>query len=324
MSAGSERRTQGDGVGDEGMAAATGGETLSSDLRSIDRRPTDLRPIDLRLEGAGVARGRGVRRRWLVRGVDLAPRGGELLALVGPNGAGKSTVLRLLSGLWEPSEGRVTLDGEELRRRPRREVARRVTYVPQHSVPLFEFTVRELVSMGAFASTPRLGLGGSATEARWVEECMERADVAHLAQRSVRRLSGGELQRVLVARGLASRAAVMLLDEPTASLDLVHQLEVLALCRELAAEGRAVVVALHDLNAALRWASRVAVIEAGAKRAEGSPGEVLTPELLARVFGVRAQPLRLEDAQPLRLEDQPLAPPDGEGELHYRFEQLAP
>ncbi|HVS63441.1 MAG TPA: ABC transporter ATP-binding protein [Thermoanaerobaculia bacterium] len=268
------------------------------------------RPVELRLEGAGVARGRGDRRRWLARNVDLAPRGGELLALVGPNGAGKSTVLRLLSGLWPPSEGRVSLDGRSLDRLPRREVARRVTYVPQHSVPLFEFTVRELVAMGAFPATPRFALGGGAAEDRWVAECMERADVTYLAHRSVRRLSGGELQRVLVARGLATRADVLLLDEPTASLDLVHQLEVLGLCRELAAEGRAVVVALHDLNAALRWAARLAVIESGSKVAEGAPAEVLTPELLASVFGVRAVALAGAGAS--------------EGELQYRFDQPLP
>ncbi|HVS14341.1 MAG TPA: ABC transporter ATP-binding protein [Thermoanaerobaculia bacterium] len=260
--------------------------------------------VDLRLEGAGLARGRGARRRWLVRGVDLTPRRGELLALVGPNGAGKSTLLRLLAGLWTPTEGRVTLDGIDLRRVPRRAAARRVTYVPQHSVPLFEFTVRELVAMGSFPTAPRFALGGSLREARWTERCLERADVAHLAARPATRLSGGELQRVLIARGLATRAEVLLLDEPTASLDLVHQFEVLELARELAAEGRAVAIAIHDLNAALRWADRVAVVERGAKVAAGPPAAVLTPELLARVFGVEARALA-----------------GARGELQYRFER---
>jgi iron complex transport system ATP-binding protein len=240
-----------------------------------------------------------------VRGVDLAPRLGEMLALVGPNGAGKSSLLRLLCGLWAPSEGRVLLDGRDLARLPRQQVARVVTYVPQHSVPLFEFSVREVVAMGAFPATPRFALGGGVAEDRWVAECMARADIAHLAQRSVTRLSGGELQRVLVARGLATRARVLLLDEPTASLDLVHQLEVLELCRALAAEGRAVVVALHDLNAALRWAGRVAVIDAGSKVAEGAPAAVLTPELLRRVFDVSASAL------------------EGADRLQYRFERAS-
>jgi iron complex transport system ATP-binding protein len=258
--------------------------------------------VDLRLDGAGIARGRGARRRWLVRGVDLAPRRGELLALVGPNGAGKSTLLRLLAGLWAPSEGRVLLDGRDLRRVPRREAARRVTYVPQHSVPLFEFTVRELVAMGSFPTAPRFALGGGEREERWTRECLERADVGHLAARPVTRLSGGELQRVLIARGLATRAEVLLLDEPTASLDLVHQIEVLELARQLAAEGHAVALAIHDLNATLRWADRVAVIERGARIAEGAPAAVLVPELLWHVFGVEAR----------AVEGAP-------GELQYRF-----
>ncbi len=240
----------------------------------------------LELVGAGVER----RGRWLLRGVDLVIEPAMLLAVVGPNGAGKSTLLRLLCGAWRLTEGRALLGGADLAALPRRQAARRVAHVPQTVRPTFEFTVREFVTLGRYPHENRL-FGARAADRGWIERCLDDTDVLALAERRVTTLSAGELQRVLMARCLATEAEVLLLDEPTSNLDLAHGLDLLGLVRNLAREGRSVVLVLHDLNAAARFADRVAVLDAGVLVAEGPPADVLDPDLLRRVFRVLAAPL---------------------------------
>jgi len=240
----------------------------------------------LELVGGGVER----RGRWLLRGVDLVIEPAMLLSVVGPNGAGKSTLLRLLSGAWRLTEGRVLLGGFDMAALPRRQAARRVAYVPQTVRPTFEFTVREFVTLGRYPHESRL-FGTRSADQGWIDRCLDDTDVLALAERRVTTLSGGELQRVLMARCLATEAEVLLLDEPTSNLDLAHGLDLLGLARTLVDEGRSVVLVLHDLNAAARFADRVAVLDAGALVAEGPPADVLNPDLLRRVFRVRAVPL---------------------------------
>ena len=238
----------------------------------------------LRLERAGVR----IHEQWLVRGISIEVAPGCLTAVVGPNGSGKSTVLRVLTGLWKPAEGRVTLDGEDLAALPRRTLARRVTFVPQKPRIDVPFTVRDIVKMGRHPHRGRFDAPGP-HDREAVEAAMARVDVAQLAERRVNELSGGEFQRVIIARSLATEAEALVLDEPTASLDPDHALGMHELLRDLSVEGKAVALALHDLNAAMRWADNTVLLEGGRLRASGPAGEVLANELLGSVFDVEIE-----------------------------------
>jgi iron complex transport system ATP-binding protein len=223
--------------------------------------------------------------RWIVRGLSLALRSGTLLALIGPNGSGKSTMLRLLGGLWRTSEGAALLDGKNLNEFSRRALARCIAYTPQDTHLDFAFSVREVVMMGRHAHLGRFQPEGDRDRAA-VQEAMQRADVAELAERVVTELSGGERQRVLIARSLATEAPIILLDEPTANLDIAHALDVLALCRALVQAGKAIAIALHDLNHAARFADEVALLHHGSLMAAGSVEDVLLPAAIGEIFSV--------------------------------------
>lgn len=238
-----------------------------------------LKKAGIRIEG-----------RWLVRGVSLTIEPERVTAVVGPNGSGKSTVLRMLAGLWHPTEGNAELDGESLDRMPRRMIARQVAYLAQSTHIGFAFTVREIVRMGRHPHIGRFESPGPADEAS-VEAALKRADVAHLADRPVNELSGGERQRVLMARCLATEADAIVFDEPTANLDIDHSLEALQLLKQLAREGKAVAVALHDLNSVSRWADEVALLRGGHLAACDSVEKVLRDDLIESVFGVTVERL---------------------------------
>ncbi len=224
--------------------------------------------------------------RVVLRDVHLTLPAGEVLALIGPNGAGKSTLIRAASGLLRPAGGRVTLDGADVHRWSPEQRARRIAVVPQAAQLPETFTAFETVLMGR---TPYLGwLGREREQDRAIaRRAMERTCTSELAGRPVGALSGGEQQRVLIARALAQAAPVMLLDEPTAHLDLRHQAGTLGLVRDLArTDGLAVLVALHDLNLAAQFADRVALLAGGELQAVGTPTEVLTPGNLSRAYDI--------------------------------------
>ena len=237
--------------------------------------------MSLAVAGAGLS----IAGRWLVRDAALSVEPGRLLVLLGPNGSGKSTLLRLLAGVWSPSAGTVTLDGTPLARVPRRALARAVALVPQDTHIAFAFSVREIVAMGRHAHLGRFERERAADRDA-ITQAMARADVSAVADRDATELSGGERQRVLIARSLATEARHLLLDEPTASLDVAHALDVLALCRRLADDGHAVAVSLHDLNLARRFATDAVLLREGAVVASGPVDRVLTPALVGDVFGV--------------------------------------
>lgn len=222
--------------------------------------------------------------RTVVAGARLVAAEGEITGLVGPNGSGKSTLLRTVYRHLRPSAGRVRLDGTDLREVPPARSARHVAALPQERETDFELTVREVVAMGR---TPykRAFAGEDATDRDIVATALSDVGMAGHAGRRFTALSGGERQRVLLARAFAQDPDVLVLDEPTNHLDVRHQVELLALLR---AQRRTTLVSLHDLNAAASVCDRLHVLHAGAVVASGRPREVLTPELMAEVFGVRA------------------------------------
>ncbi|MBC2879292.1 MULTISPECIES: ABC transporter ATP-binding protein [Streptomyces] len=222
--------------------------------------------------------------RTIVSGVHLLAEDGEIAGLVGPNGSGKSTVLRTVYRYLKPHAGRVLVGGADIRALSAPEAARRVAALPQERGSDFELTVRAVVAMGR---TPykRAFAGEDRTDAEAVASALERVGLAGAGGRSFSALSGGERQRVLLARALAQDPQVLVLDEPTNHLDVRHQVELLALLR---AQRRTTLLSLHDLNAAASLCDRLHVLHEGAVVASGAPRDVLTPELLAEVFGVRA------------------------------------
>ncbi|WP_084955673.1 ABC transporter ATP-binding protein [Thermoactinospora rubra] len=222
--------------------------------------------------------------RPILAGVDLTVAPGEFVALAGVNGCGKSTLLRLMAGLLQPTSGRILLGGTPLASLSRREVARRVAVLHQSLPPVPGLTVRQLVRQGRY---PHRGPFGMLGEPDAVDEALELTGVAHLADRVLDTLSGGERQRVRLALAVAQDTGVLLLDEPTAHLDIRHQLEVLELVRSLrAARGLTVVTVLHELDHAARFAERIVALHQGRVWADGKPKDVITTGLLAEVFGV--------------------------------------
>ncbi|GHF38137.1 ABC transporter ATP-binding protein [Streptomyces mashuensis] len=222
--------------------------------------------------------------RTVVSGVRIVAGEGEVAGLVGPNGSGKSTVLRTVYRHLRPHAGRVVVGDRDVRELTAAEAARRVAALPQERGSDFELSVREVVAMGR---TPykRAFAGDDGRDAAVVAEALEQVGMAGEGRRRFSALSGGERQRVLLARALAQDPSVLVLDEPTNHLDVRHQVELLALLRQ---QRRTTLIALHDLNAAASVCDRLHVLHRGAVVASGTPREVLTPALLAEVFGVRA------------------------------------
>ncbi len=217
-------------------------------------------------------------------GVSLDVRAGEVLGIIGPNGSGKSTLLRLMSGALRPTGGKVLLEGASLRALSRRRLARRLAFLPQDPQTTFRFRVRQVVAMGRY---PHQGVFGFITDedVRVIELAMQHTETAGLAGRVFSTLSGGEKQRALVAGILAQEPAVMLLDEPTASLDIHHQGEVMDLLWRLSRQGIAVALVTHDLNAASQFCDRLALLSAGRLVRLGGPGEVIEEGLLSQTYG---------------------------------------
>jgi iron complex transport system ATP-binding protein len=211
---------------------------------------------------------------------------GELVALVGPNGAGKSTLLGIMAGLRPNYEGACRLEGRELRRWRRRELARVVSFVPQSLRLEFPFTAEQVVLMGR---TPYCdGLFESPEDHAAVERAMELTDTLQFRHRDFRALSGGERQRVVLASALAQQPRVLLLDEPAAFLDVKHQIRLHRLLGELCRQGLLVVAATHDLNLAASYADRVIVLDRGSLAADAPPRQALDPAILRSVFEVEA------------------------------------
>ncbi|MEJ3748007.1 heme ABC transporter ATP-binding protein [Actinomycetes bacterium KLBMP 9797] len=239
----------------------------------------------IRVRGLRVIRGATA----VLSDVDLDVAAGELVALVGPNGAGKSTLLGAVCGDLPAAAGTIELAGAPLASWRPLELARRRAMLPQRTTLSFPFTVADVVAMGR---APWAGTPAAAGDAAAVADAMRRTDVERFAARPFTALSGGEQARAALARVLAQRTPVLLLDEPTAALDLRHQELVLTLARERARAGDAVVVVLHDLGLAAAYADRVALLAGGRVVADGKPDEVLTADTLTDVYRLPVEVLR--------------------------------
>jgi iron complex transport system ATP-binding protein len=232
---------------------------------------------------------------------------GEMTALIGPNGSGKSTLLRLFAGLWRPDEGEALLDGQTIHSRPRKEIARRIAFVPQDTQIDFAFTVSEILAMGRYAHRGRFAPQSQADHAA-IDSAATYCDITHLLDRAINTLSGGERQRVLIARSLVAEAEFILLDEPTANLDVQHALDILELCKTLSHKGKTIIVATHDFNLVTRYATCLILLQAGKLIAQGSRETVLSREAIQEVFQVDAEVVPTKAGPPVYVFHQRSAP----------------
>lgn len=235
--------------------------------------------------------------RMAVTDVSLRAVPGEVMAIIGPNGAGKSTLLRALNGALELSRGEILLDGKPLRSFARRAIGRRIAVVAQEAELRFPVTVMEFVLGGRFAWSSASAWGfETERDLDVAREVLRETELEDFSARLMSELSGGERQRAVLARALATEASILLLDEPTANLDLAHQATLLQLVRARCDERRAAAVFVtHDINLAAEFADHILLLQKGRRLAAGTPQEVLTPELLRQIFEIQV----LVDAHPL-------------------------
>ncbi|HET8580549.1 MAG TPA: ABC transporter ATP-binding protein [Nitrospiraceae bacterium] len=227
---------------------------------------------------------------WALKGISFEVLSGEIFGVVGPNGSGKTSLLKLLAKVLQPLQGVVELFGSKLEGMRQEVVARTVALVGQDTQQIFPFTITETVLMGRFPHHQRKGsFGGFAWEGpedlRLARQAMEETDVAHLAHRLISEISGGERQRAIIARALAQQPKVLLLDEPTAFLDLNHQLEICTILRRLnEQQGLTVVLSSHDLNLVSQYCDRIMLLNEGTVFCLGTPEEVIRPDVLETVY----------------------------------------
>jgi iron complex transport system ATP-binding protein len=225
----------------------------------------------------------------VIHELSLAIPSAQITALVGPNGSGKSTLLRGLARLMKPERGAVYLDGQAIHRMPTKQVARQMAMLPQRPEAPDGLVVRELVAFGRFPYQGFLGVATAEDDER-IESALAITGMDRLADRLLGELSGGQRQLAWIAMALAQDTQLLLLDEPTTFLDMAHQLEVLeVLARLHREEHRTIVMVLHDINQAARYSQHMVALVAGQIAAAGSPREILTPQVLARVFGIEAE-----------------------------------
>ena len=219
--------------------------------------------------------------------VNVSAEPGQFVGLIGPNGAGKSTLLRAISNVLNYQEGSVSILGADLKSLPARAVAELLALVPQIAPYTQGFTAFELVLMGRYPHLGRFQVEGRADD-RLARDAMRLTETDRFETRTIETLSGGERQRVFLARAVAQQPQVLLLDEPTSNLDILHQLKILTLVRQLVDDGLTAIAAIHDLNLAARFCDRLVLISEGRVAADGPAKDVLTPEMIESAFGVES------------------------------------
>jgi iron complex transport system ATP-binding protein len=223
----------------------------------------------------------------ILRDVCIELAASEMLGVVGPNGAGKSTLLRCIDRILNPQKGRILLDEQDIKEMSRLELAKKMGYVPQSVSQVFPATVFDAVLLGR---RPHLGWQSSEKDTKMVLEMLQLLNIEDLAMRDINELSGGQQQKVFIARALTQEPDVLLLDEPTSNLDIRHQLEVMGIIKSIVIEKQiSAIMAIHDLNLASRYADRIVMMNSGEIFSAGTPASVLTPANIKRVYGVEAE-----------------------------------
>lgn len=223
----------------------------------------------------------------VLKGIDLAIDLGEVLSIVGPNGSGKSTLLKCINRILKTKGNTVFVDGKDINKLNLKELSKIMGYVPQSSMSVFPFTVFDIVMMGR---TPYIHWSPSEQDYEIVAETLDFLGLSDLAMRHFNELSGGEQQKVIIARALAQQPKILLLDEPTSNLDIKHQLEILCILKDLAQSKHcSIIVAMHDLNMASRFSDKMLMLKKGCIFAVGTPEKVLTEENIEAVYGIKAK-----------------------------------
>ena len=227
-----------------------------------------------------------------LKNISFEAEEGEILGIIGPNGSGKTTLLKCINRVLKPKGGVVMLDDMDLSVLNQREIAQKIGVVPQQSFSQFPFTVFDIVLMGRYPYITRFG-GEKKEDFDMVEECLNLCGISHLAERLIIEISGGEYQRVIIARALAQNPKVLLLDEPTLHLDINHQIELLELLKSLAKKKNLIIIMVsHDLNLASRFSDKILILKEGKIYRAGLPEEVLTPQIIKEVYGIKVEILR--------------------------------
>lgn len=225
-------------------------------------------------------------KRRILEDVSLSIPSSEFVAVIGPNGSGKTTLLQCLLGIRRADSGEVFIQGLPIKTLSRKALAQKLAFLPQDTSTEFAFTVREVVAMGRYPYLSRFQTA-SANDARIIEKALSITDTSHLAHQSITELSGGERQRTFLARSIAQETPLLLLDEPTANLDMSHQVEMLELAKHLVSQNRTVIAAIHDLSLASRYADRVILLYQGRAVSDGPPQAVITERNLEQYFHIR-------------------------------------
>lgn len=226
-------------------------------------------------------------KKQILKNVSFSARKGEFIGLIGPNGSGKSTWLRSVCGLLPYDQGQVMIKDKKIESYHPKEIAKMIGYVPQDTGLDFDFLVKDIVLMGRHPHVPRFGLE-SQIDYDIAEQAMRTTQIEHLANKYVNQLSGGQRQMVFIAKALAQQPDILILDEPTSALDINRQLQVLNLIKQLTIEGVTVITAIHDLNLAARFCSKLVLLTDGEVLALGEPETVLTADHLLKSYGVTA------------------------------------
>jgi len=222
----------------------------------------------------------------ILKNISVEFQDGKVIGLIGPNGAGKSTLIRALAGLQMVESGQISFNNQQLHSLPQLELAKKITYLPQIGECHWPMAVERVVMLGRHPHVD--SHCSNDVDMQAVEQALKDTDITHLIGRSVNELSGGERARVMLARALATQSDVLLADEPIASLDPRHQIEVMVLLNKLAQQGKTVIVVLHELHLAMRYCDSLVMIDQGQKKSEGLPNDVLTPINLNTVYGIGA------------------------------------
>lgn len=229
----------------------------------------------------------------VLKEVSFSARYGEFLSVLGPNGVGKSTLFRCMLGLLAPSQGEIVIDGTPISALAPAQLARRIAYIPQSHNPVFHYSVLEMVLMGTTAQIGHFSSPGAAQQALALD-AMERLSITHLKDRPYGELSGGERQLTLIARAMAQQAKILVMDEPSSSLDFGNRIRLMNTVRSLTADGYCVIQSTHDPDQAFLWSDQILALHKGRVLAHGVPGDVLTEALISTLYGVEVEvcPLR--------------------------------